>query len=706
MSFHVRTAVLLGTTILAGAASMPGAAWAQTANAAGGSSIETVIVTAEKREENVKNVPMSITVIGEKDLQRLNAHSFEDYITTVPGMALIEESPTHSQLVLRGINAGGDGSTVGTLLDETPYGSSSALANAVDTAPNLDTFDIARVEVLRGPQGTLYGASTLGGLLKFVTNAPDPSGFAAMGELGGTTLDNGADGGDVHAMVNVPLDDDLAVRAVGYDQYNGGWIDDPGRKLKNINGVRSVGGRVSVLFKPDDKLTIRLSATMQDVDANNNNDEDVTVAGGKITPLYGTYQQQRTVNSFNASRYGVYSGVVNWDLDWATLTSDTSYGTYHDFQFADDTGALGASVQGFLRADKFTQEVRLASEPNSGPIDWLAGFYYTDETATLHQDIVFVPHGAALGSLILKSRYIETAGFVDATYHFTQDFDIGLGGRYSHNDQAANEFGLATAVGASQGDVFTWSADAHYRLDDATTLYARIAKGFRPGGPNTLPIGNPAGAPAFFGADSLIDYEAGVKTRSPGRRAFARCRRVLHRLERYPAAYGDRQHRCGHQWRFCQQHRRRMGCAMASARQPVPGIERCLHRRSPHRRHAGDRGRSQRQPAALVAEMERHGQRGLPFPERQRLDALCRRHPALYRRTQLGLPGRRQPGRVAELHRASTARGYRLAELGIGALRQEFDEREGLHRVLRDRCLGGVRQRRDGGADRPAVDWS
>src|SRR6202012_3802088 len=112
----------------------------------------------------------------------LNARSYEDFINNVPGMSITEASPPHPQLILRGINAGGAGSTVGTYLDETPYVSSSALANGSITAPNLDTFDMARVEVLRGPQGTLYGSSTLGGLLKFVTNAPDVSGFAAQVE--------------------------------------------------------------------------------------------------------------------------------------------------------------------------------------------------------------------------------------------------------------------------------------------------------------------------------------------------------------------------------------------------------------------------------------------------------------------------------------------------------------------------------------------
>jgi len=474
-------------------------------------SIETVVVTASKRPEALKNIPMAITVLGQDALDRLNARSFEDYISTVPGMSLIESSPTHPQLVLRGINAGGVGSTVGTYVDETPYGSSSALANGTDMAPNLDTFDIQRVEVLRGPQGTLYGASTLGGLLKFVTNAPDFSGFEGRAEGGGTTLDNGGSGAFGRAMVNLPVTDNLAVRVVGFDEYDAGWIDDPGRHLKDTNGVRSFGGRASVLFRPTDKISVRLNALMQELHANNDTAEDVVVVGNQPVPRYGDYEQKRTVNGFSASRYAIYNATIDWDLDWAALTSATSYGSYHDFLFTDATGVYGANVQGFLGVNKFTQEVRLASEPNSGPLDWLVGGYYTHEDASLHQDIVFVPHGAALGFIQLDSSYIESAGFANATYHFSPSFDVSVGGRYASNSQNANEFGLASAAGKSTGDVFTWSVAADYHLDEQTSLYARIAKGYRPGGPNILPIGS-TGVPAFFGADSLINYEAGVKS--------------------------------------------------------------------------------------------------------------------------------------------------------------------------------------------------
>ena len=473
--------------------------------------IETVVVTASKRPEALKDVPMAITVLGEDALDRINARSFEDYINTVPGMNLIESSPTHPQLVLRGINAGGVGSTVGTYVDETPYGSSSALANGTDMAPNLDTFDIGRVEVLRGPQGTLYGASTLGGLLKFVTNPPDPSGFEGRVEGGGTTLDNGGSGAFARGMANLPVTDDLAVRVVGFDEYDAGWIDDPGRHLNDTNGVRNFGGRASVLFRPTDKVSIRLNALMQEIHANNDTAEDVVVVDGKLVPKYGTYEQQRAVNAFSTSRYAIYNATIDWDLNWAALTSATSYGSYHDFLFTDATGVYGANVQGFLGLNKLTQELRLASVPNSGPLDWLVGGYYTHEDASLHQDIVFVPHGTALGFIQLDSSYIESAGFANATYHFSPSFDVSLGGRYAHNSQNADEFGLATAAGTSSGDVFTWSVAADYHLGDQTSFYGRIAKGYRPGGPNIPPIGS-TGVPAFFGADSLINYEAGVKT--------------------------------------------------------------------------------------------------------------------------------------------------------------------------------------------------
>ena len=476
--------------------------------------VETVVVTAEKRSQEVKDVPMAVTVLGQDDFTRLNARNFEDYIAQIPGMSLTEANTTHPNLILRGINAGGDGSTVGTLLDETPYGSSSALANGAILAPNLDTYDMSRVEVLKGPQGTLYGASTLGGLLKFVSNPPSTAGWDDSFEGTYMGYGHGGQGGSFRAMGNVPVDDDLAVRADGFDRYTPGYIDDPGRNRTDLNGVSAYGGRVSVLYKPTDDVQVRLNALDEGLSTNSDASEDIVLLpGGKIVPKYGDYEQKSTTDTPAKARYNIYNATVDWNLDFATLTSSTSFGQVHDELFQDGTAVFGADIDGKTRQGKFTQEVRLASNAPVANFDWLVGFFYTNETAVLHQDIVPALHQPALAFLELDSNYNEVAAFGNLTYHFTQDFDVSAGGRYSHDSQHANQFGLAAANGASSDDVFTWSVAAHYALDSDTSLYARIAKGWRPGGPNVLPIGPPVvpPTPAFFKPDSLINYEVGVK---------------------------------------------------------------------------------------------------------------------------------------------------------------------------------------------------
>src|SRR5215469_17647648 len=157
-------------SLLAGAAFaaliLPVASYAADASAP---TAQELVVTAEKREQNLKDVPQSVTALGGQKLEEMRLATFEDYIATVPGMNLIQSQPGQGRLVLRGINAGGVSATIGTYVDETPYGSVTGLANGAALAPDLDSFDMQRIEVLRGPQGTLYGASSLGGLLKFVT---------------------------------------------------------------------------------------------------------------------------------------------------------------------------------------------------------------------------------------------------------------------------------------------------------------------------------------------------------------------------------------------------------------------------------------------------------------------------------------------------------------------------------------------------------
>jgi outer membrane receptor protein involved in Fe transport len=482
--------------------------------------LETVSVTATKRTERLQDVPMAAGALTGDALRKLDATNFEDYVARLPALTLVASDPGHSQLIMRGINTGGVGATVGTYIDETPYGSSNSLANGLLTTPNIDTFDIARIEVLRGPQGTLYGANTLGGLLKFVTNAPDPAAFEAKVSLGGEAVAHGDVGWTVKGMVNVPLMDDLAVRVVAYHDRQAGFIDDPARAAHLVNAFNETGGRASILWTPTDNLSVRLTGHLQNMDMNGNNAIDVSFvpspvsASGQaigLSPLFGPYQQSRTAAETSRVHYRLYNGTVDYDLDFGTLTSSSSYGTFSDHSIEDATAIYGTLLRPDLEQKKFTQEIRLAS-PEDQTFEWLAGFYYTNEKSSLLQDLVPTPDGAPVGSLQVTSGYAEVASFADLTYHFSPAFDVSVGGRWAENSQHALETGLASASGSSSEDVFTWSVAPRWHLDADTMIYARVAKGYQPGGPNILPPNPPANVPASFQSDTLINYEVGLKS--------------------------------------------------------------------------------------------------------------------------------------------------------------------------------------------------
>lgn len=516
----------------------PGQAPSPAAQPAGPEVGEDVIVTAQKRAQTLIDVPQSVSVISGGALERQQAVTFEDYQKLVPGLNLQESSPGEARLVLRGINTGGVASTVATYVDETPFGSSSGQVNGAILAGEFDTFDIARIEVLRGPQGTLYGASSLGGVVKFVTALPETDHVEARarGEVEST------EGGDISyqgsALLNVPLSSDLAVRASGFYRNYGGFIDSIGtagsRVDNNINRDQSYGGRASLLFKPTDKLSIRLSALVQNLD-----DRAPTLAEADnftLIPLYGRLSQSEYVPQSRNIDYRLYNGTLNWDFGFASLLSSTSYATQNEAIEEDETVPYGTALGLFSAAgpaldvglrqhtnlDKFTQEVRLQSA-TSTVFEWLVGGYYTHEKGAILQRLDALTPGTLtvsaavpqLADIFTDSTYQEVAGFANATIHFGPKFDLEFGGRESHNYQTSSQGGTGllapAALGAkSSEDVFTWSVAPKFKLDDHASIYARVAKGFRPGGPNILPP-NATGVPSTYRSDSLISYEAGIK---------------------------------------------------------------------------------------------------------------------------------------------------------------------------------------------------
>jgi len=189
---------------------------------------EAIVVTAQKRAQVLIDVPQSVTVVGGAALERNQATNFQDYLKLVPGLQLAQSNPGEGRLVIRGLNTQGVASTVAVYVDETPFGSSTGLVNGAVLAGDFDTFDVNRIEVLRGPQGTLYGANSLGGLLKFVTNEPNTRAFVVRGRVGLEATKGGDLSTRAQAVINVPISNTIAFRASGSYRFDGGFIDSVG----------------------------------------------------------------------------------------------------------------------------------------------------------------------------------------------------------------------------------------------------------------------------------------------------------------------------------------------------------------------------------------------------------------------------------------------------------------------------------------------
>lgn len=538
--------------------------------------LEEVVVTAQKRTEALADVPMSVTVVGGDMLERTQAVNFQDLVSLVPGFSINSSTAGITRITLRGINTGGVASTVGVYVDDVPFGSSSGLANAAILSGDFDTFDLARVEVLRGPQGTLYGASSLGGVMKYVTNPPNPAKFEAKGQLSVENVKDGDMGYGFTGMVNVPVTETFAIRATGFYRFDDGYIDSIGdnpipsltdpdvnvvdgtRVEDNINSIDVYGGRIAALFEPSDSFSLMLMALIQNInsDAPNYVDADPVT----LKPLHSNPVRSRYQSDYTDIEYQLYSATIDWNFGAASLQSVTSYSTFEQ-KFHNDfaattlltggiplasyiTFALGDPVARPLSVilaqttstDKFTQELRLVS-PESEAFEWLVGAYYTNEDSGIDpQELLTVEAGTdtlaadipTLYHAVIPSKFEEYALFANATWHITPRFDLSFGGRASRNEQSASQVidGLIVAPATydnvdSSESPFTYSVSPRFEINDNVSVYARVATGYRPGGPNLLPPGSPPGTPTSYDSDSLTNYEIGLKADSAdGRWSF------------------------------------------------------------------------------------------------------------------------------------------------------------------------------------------
>jgi outer membrane receptor protein involved in Fe transport len=516
--------------------------------------LDEIVVTAQRRYESAQNVPMGLTVLLGEDLTKAHSFRIEDFAGNLPGLTLVPVGGTGGAFTVesRGLTTGTDfGSMTAIYLDETSYLPSSSAAYGEYDNANFDTYDMARIEFLKGPQGTLYGANAAGGLLKYVTNAPDPSGFSATVQGGLSTFYHGDGlGSDFHGMVNVPLTDDLAMRVVGYDNYYPGFTDDIHLGAKDINWVRVFGGRGSLLWRPKEYLSIQLNALYQRQEVGDSGNGTEDVYSGTLKPIYGPLVQN-LLETQQPAETSTYLGTltINWDAGPANLVSVTSYHVSDDKSVQDLSPdflsstpyffptTYGVAVVDQFRTSMVAQEMRLSSKEGA-PFQWLAGGYFTDQRSkvagifcpvdlTTHQTECDLPTtvdpntplgtGDPLGGSSANVDFREYAAFANVEYHFTPELDVALGGRYSSNTLTLSGHSAYGALGLLSGgtvpdrksrdEIFTYSTDVRWHFTPETMLYARLATGYQPGGTNQVG----PNIPPLFKSSTTTNYEVGFK---------------------------------------------------------------------------------------------------------------------------------------------------------------------------------------------------
>ena len=521
---------------LSAAAGLLGFAAAGTATAQTSTNVsvlEEVVVTAQKFEQKLSETPLSVTAISARNLEVLGATQFRDFANTVPSLTFTTSGVGSTQVNLRGITTGNNISpTVGIYVDEVPYGSSTPFASGAQLALDVGLFDVSRIEILRGPQGTLYGASTMGGLLKYVSVVPEVSAFGATARAGIVSTSGGGVGYDAAAAINAPLaDDKAALRVSGFYTRDGGFIDNLANGRDDVNESSVYGGRADLFAKPTDKLTLRLAAFAQDIDRDGTASADFGLASGE--PIDGDLDQRRLRAEPFEQEFRLVSGTLGYDFENAALTSISSYQTVRSHAITDVSAffvpalagagiVLGSiEVEKENETDKFTQEVRLAATGTL--LDWSIGAFYTDEDSDQFQTLnSSTPDGAVfpvnLLTVQLPSSYEEYAGFGTLTWHATSKLDFTGGLRYAHNSQTQEQIGSGPLIfsvpeRSDTDSILTYLATIRYRASDNLMSYLRYATGYRPGGPNVVLndlSGQPLASPVFA-SDELRSYEGGIK---------------------------------------------------------------------------------------------------------------------------------------------------------------------------------------------------
>lgn len=546
-------------------AAMPGVAFAQdTENSdgsaqaapqraesarAGATDDGAIIVTATRRAERLQDVPLSVTAYSQDDLDELGIVGYEGVAQNTPGIVVNRPTQNFNNFTARGINTNGYSaglqSAVAIYIDELPI---SANGNSTILDPNL--YDVERVEFLRGPQGTLFGSSSLAGAMRIITRSPDLDEFQASALVDFALTGSESLRQRYNGMVNIPIiQDGMALRIVGFYRDEDGWVDNVGTGIENSNTLKDYGGRALLEMRPSDRLSIRLMASYED---SKPRDSALT------NPALGTYVRRTDQPDRFYAELANYNVTVNYDLDFADLISSTTLSTFDQYFVVDLAGTFNQAIAFGLDAlaydDLFVEEARLVSR-SGGPFEWVAGFFYFDKRRTVDFGYRSSPEFLQSRNLTgLPDQYYqrfqsytditEIAGFGELTYHMSDNLWVTGGlrytnttvqsftraGGYNSNYLAVALSGLTnfpitvTPIPAAVGlrvddDRLSWKASVSWRPTPEITTYATVATGFRPPVVNAraglvsaldpTDIVIPDGA----SSDKLTNYEIGLKGR-------------------------------------------------------------------------------------------------------------------------------------------------------------------------------------------------
>jgi len=544
-----RTATALAASLLCSAAATSYAQPVPGGEKPEATSLTQVLVTANKREQASIDVPASVSTVSAERLALGGATRLEDFVAQVPGLAITAMTRGQTVVTLRGIGTGAAQAvpTTAQYIDEAPIGSINAYAAGSKITPDLDPADLRRVEVLKGPQGTTYGAGAVGGLVRYVTVPANTKRFSGVVAAGGNSIDGGGKGNSARAALNIPLVQDvLGVRISAFDRTEGGYIDNPVNGQEGVNEARSKGGRAALDWKISSDWSLRAWALTQNFFSDGLGSEDVVAPG--LAPLnkamqrvsYVTELQDITLEVANVAlkgRIGNFDVVSSSTYQTSDLrrVNDNTVGSTALLRAATGVPGLGAFTDAHITTRRLSQELRARSSALDDKLEYEAGLFWTRENNLLDSQLpapFFYTTGAktplpALGDGQIGSRYEEYSVFGNASYAITPQWTVLTGVRRASDTQNFDLDYKASALSPKPVKLVqevdhgktTWMVGTNYKLQPDTALYGRVATGYRAGGPSALPPGVLTDGKVSFEPDTLTSYELGFKSAFLGGKA-------------------------------------------------------------------------------------------------------------------------------------------------------------------------------------------